>query len=283
MNWIVSVSPSERAVGMLSPETERAALATLKEHGCLLLRGAFETELIDSLYREFTNRYGALDGAQMAALAARPAPNPIMEVGGTRYEITVQMTGAFANTDLFANPLLTHFLSRPLDEDFRLSSFTAVVSHPGANIQHIHRDHPYIFGDQSIEAPVYAINCSLPLIDVDAVTGPTGIWPGSHKWPEGVNPPPNTSFSCDFLRGDVILMDYRTMHTGLPNRGTRARPILYMVYARPWFFDDVNHMDRIPLDMPLDVFAQLPQENRQLLSRAYSSAVRARWHNGRAS
>jgi len=282
MNWIVPVSPSERAVGILSPETERAALATLKEHGCLLLRGAFETSLIDNLYREFTNRYGALDAARMAQAAARPAPNPIMEVGGTRYEITVQMTGPFANADLFANPLLTHFLSRPLGEDFRLSSFTAVVSHPGADIQHIHRDHPYIFGDASIGAPVYAINCSLPLIDVDAVTGPTGIWPGSHTWPEDVTPPPTTSFSCDFRRGDVILMDYRTLHTGLPNRGTRARPILYMVYARPWFFDDVNHMDRIPLDMPLEVFAQLPQENRQLLSRAYSSAVRARWHSAPA-
>jgi ectoine hydroxylase-related dioxygenase (phytanoyl-CoA dioxygenase family) len=203
-----------------------------------------------------------------------------MEVGGARYEITVAMTGPFADPALFANPLLTHFVSRPLGEDFRLSSFTAVVSHPGADIQHIHRDHAYLFGDASIDAPVYAINCSLPLIDIDAATGPTGIWPGSHKWPESVVPPPSTSFSCEFLRGDVVLMDYRTLHTGLPNRGTRARPILYMVYARPWFFDDVNHMNRIPLDMPLEVFAQMPHENRQLLSRAYTAQVRARWLSG---
>ena len=74
-----------------------------------------------------------------------------------------------------------------------------------------------------------------------------------------MTPPPTTSFSCDFQRGDVILMDYRTLHTGLPNRGTRARPILYMVYARPWFFDDVNHMDRIPLDMPPEVRQRLAE------------------------
>lgn len=278
MNWIVCVSADERAVGILRPETERAALAILQEHGCLLLRGAFEKDAIDRLYKEFTARYGGLDAGAMGQLAARPAPNPIMEVGSTRFEISVRMTGPFADPALFANPLLTHFLSRPLGEDFRLSSFTAVVSHPGAGLQHIHRDHPYIFGDASIDGPAYAINCSLPLIDVDAVTGPTGIWPGSHRWPEQVHPPETSSFSCDFERGDVILMDYRTLHTGLPNRGTQARPILYLVYARPWFFDDVNHMDRIALDMPLEVFAGLPHENRQLLSRAYSNAIRARWH-----
>jgi len=277
MNWIVPVSADERAVGILRPDTERAALAILKEHGCLLLRGAFEKELIDGLYKEFTARYGALDAGAMAALAARPAPNPIMEVGGSRYEITVQMSGPFADPALFANPLLTHFVSRPLGDDIRLSSFTAVVSHPGAALQHIHRDHALLFGGTDPGLPVYAINCSLPLIDVDAATGPTGIWPGSHRWPETIVPPETTSFSCPFERGDVILMDYRTMHTGLPNRGARARPILYMVYARPWFFDDVNHMDRIPLDMPLEMFRQLPAEHRQLLSRAYSSQVRARW------
>jgi hypothetical protein len=279
MNWIVPVSADERAVGILSPETERAALAILKEHGCLLLRGAFERDMIDTLYREFTARYGSLSGDAMREIAARPAPNPILEVGETRFEITTQMTGPFGDPALFANPLLTNLLARPLGE-MRLSSFTTVVSYPGAAIQHTHRDHNILFDDTDpgLQLPVYAINCSLPLIDVDAQTGPTALWPGSHRWPSGITPPPHTAFSCPFERGDCILMDYRTLHTGLPNRGTRPRPILYMVYARPWFFDDINHLGRTPLDMPLEVFAQMPLETRPLLSRAHTQAMRVRWH-----
>jgi len=53
-------------------------------------------------------------------------------------------------------------------------------------------------------------------------------------------------------------MDYRTLHTGMPNRGTRIRPILYLVYTRTWFFDEVNHAGRAALDLPLEKFLWLP-------------------------
>ena len=56
----------------------------------------------------------------------------------------------------------------------------------------------------------------------------------SERQPDGVT-------ACPIRRGDCMLLDYRTLHTGLPNQGTRVRPILYMVYARGWFFDDANH------------------------------------------
>ena len=40
---------------------------------------------------------------------------------------------------------LLKFLGPLLGNDFHLSNFTAVVSHPGAPIQHIHRDHHHLF------------------------------------------------------------------------------------------------------------------------------------------
>jgi uncharacterized protein YecA (UPF0149 family) len=53
---------------------------------------------------------------------------------------------------------------------------------------------------------------------------------------------------------------------------------MYMVYACPWFFDDVNHINRISLDMPLEHYEELPVSVRPLLRRAFSYATRARWH-----
>jgi ectoine hydroxylase-related dioxygenase (phytanoyl-CoA dioxygenase family) len=126
--------------------------------------------------------------------------------------------------------------------------------------------------------PVYAINVAVPLIDVGLETGPTQVWPGTHRLNQGDFVPPRSGMTCAMQRGDCMLMDYRTLHSGGHNISGRMRPIIYMVYARPWFFDQVNHIWRIPLDMPLEHYEALPQSVRPLLIRAYSYAMRARWH-----
>jgi hypothetical protein len=44
----------------------------------------------------------------------------------------------------------------------------------------------------------------------------------------------------------------------------QIRPIVYMVYARPWFFDNQNHVNRIPLDMPIEHYNKMPASLRPL-------------------
>jgi preprotein translocase subunit SecA len=53
---------------------------------------------------------------------------------------------------------------------------------------------------------------------------------------------------------------------------------VYLVYGRRWFADDVNHVNRLPLDMRLEHYAELPEAVRPLLVRAYTHAIRLRWH-----
>jgi hypothetical protein len=278
MDWIIPVSQAESTAGSLLRATASAAYDAMRKSGCVLLRGVFSTAAIDALYREYQSQYGAMDSRQMAEQSANPLPNPFLEVGGGRYEITPRMSGPFGAPELFANVLLRRFLIPLLGSDMRLSGFTIVVSHPGAPLQHIHRDHAHLCAEPGVGSrlPVYAVNVSVPLIDVDLETGPTGIWPGTHMWPEGEVPTPETATMIPFQRGDCILMDYRTLHTGLPNRSTRARPIIYMVYTRTWFFDEVNHAGRAPLDMPLEKYLSLPETVRPLLLRAFSQAMRDR-------
>jgi hypothetical protein len=279
MDWVVAVSPNETASGELAPETEKAAHAAFEEHGCILLRGAFPLATIEAMHREYILQFGALDLAAMRAEAAKPPPNRFLEVGGARYDITVQMKGAFGTPDAFANRLLIKFLVSLLGEDMRLSNFTLVVAHPGAPEQHAHRDHGHLFFRPGVgpNLPVYAINVAVPLIDVDIENGPTGIWLGSHR--SGQNTVQRSAMTaCRWQRGDCVLMDYRTMHAGLANFSQQPRPIMYMVYACPWFFDDVNHINRISLDMSIEHYQALPEPVRPLLRRAFSYATRARWH-----
>ena len=130
--------------------------------------------------------------------------------------------------------------------------------------------------------PVYAVNVAVPLIDVDLETGPTGVWLGSHRSPQDTKALNSALTACAWRRGDCLLLDYRTLHAGLANLNGKARPIVYMVYARPWFFDDVNHVNRISLDMPLERYEELPESVRPLLLRAFSYATRTRWHEADA-
>jgi hypothetical protein len=280
MDWVVAVSANETAGGELTPETDAAARAALQEHGCILLRGAFPAATIDAMYQEYAAQLGTLDLAAIEAEAKKPPPNRIMYVGGARYDTTLRMTGTFGRPDVFANPLLLKFLRPLLGKDMRLNSFTAVASYPGAPQQAPHRDHDHLFPQPGVAAnlPIYAVNVAVPLIDVDLQTGPTGVWLGSHRSGQVVAVQGKDMTAAPLQRGDCMILDYRTLHTGLPNRSGRARPIMYLVYGRRWFFDDVNYINRIPLDMPIEQYHQLPESLRPLLVRAFSYAMLTRWH-----
>jgi hypothetical protein len=273
---IVAVSADERARGQLHPEAQRAAHAGFRQHGCLMLRGVFPPPVIGAMYQDYLSRYGALDSRQMLELAAKPPPNPFIARGEARYQITPRMNGAIGAPEVFANGLLRQLLALLLGGDMQLNSFTLVVSHPGAPLQPVHRDHAHLFAEPGIgpSLPAYAVNVVVPLIDIDLQTGPTGVWPGSHQWPLDIRPPPETVTAHAMQRGDCMLVDYRTLHTGLPNKSAGPRPIVYMVYARSWFFDDVNHFGTNPLDLPLEEQRKLPESTRPLLTRALSQAIR---------
>jgi ectoine hydroxylase-related dioxygenase (phytanoyl-CoA dioxygenase family) len=278
MDWVVAVSASETAKGELAQDTESAVRAAFDEHGCVLLRGALPLATVEAMHGEFVAQFGALDLAAMRGQTQKPPPSRFVQVGDARYDVTPRMTGAFGQPAVFANSLLLKLLVPLLGSDMHLSNFTAVVSHPGANGQHAHSDHPHLFSGIGPTLPVYAVNVAVPLIDVDFETGPTAVWLGSHRWEDGAKVMSTSPTVQAFQRGDCMLLDYRTLHAGLPNHSARARPIVYMVYARSWFFDHRNHKQRIPVDMPLEHYNQIPASVHPLLSRAFSYAALTRWH-----
>lgn len=283
-DFIVSVSPEERANGQFSVDTERALMASMKDNGLVVLRSVFDTKLIDDAAREFSARYGMMNIEAMEKLAQRPPPNSFLMVGHARFEATLKIRGAFAEPGLFANPLLLSFFSTQLGNNIHLSSMSVVVSHPGAAQQHIHRDAEHIFPEVTSPAPgdlpVYGINLAVPLVDVSLESGPTAFWLGSHKWPKGKSKADLKDMTqVPFQRGDCVLIDYRTLHSGMPNRGLHMRPVLYMVYVRNWFFDEENFFGRIPLDGSPDDLVKIPEQYHPLLKRSFSQILRSHWED----
>jgi hypothetical protein len=228
---------------------------TFEEKGYLALDGLFDPALIDAIREDFERLY----------------PDPAAESGGRRlfkrvgekrFMVPLALDGPLLEPALYANPVLLGLLRLVLGEDFLIDSFTCVVALPGAESQKPHYDHPFLFPDRDGAAgnlPPYAVTVAIPLVDLDEVAGTTEMYGESDA--EGGGYRPRTR------RGGCYLMDYRLRHAGTPNRSDRPRPILYIVYARPWFTDSVNFRRWRRLAVPRDALGSVPAEHRRLFRR----------------
>jgi ectoine hydroxylase-related dioxygenase (phytanoyl-CoA dioxygenase family) len=212
-------------------EQTRLAYDCLVREGYIILDHVIAKDKVAALSREFDERY--------ARYLADRELDDTLEVGGRRYMITVDLAGNFADPLVYANPVVVAVARQALDDDAILESFGAIVSLPGSEQQHIHRDGRLLF-DSAISPilPAHALTFVLPLVDMNDRHGTTAIWPRSHRWKtrdEKVVPE-----APDVPIGSCILWDFRLMHGGTPNTSERHRPIVYATYARRWYQDPGN-------------------------------------------
>ena len=144
-----------------------------------------------------------------------------------------------------------------LGEDAVLRRRGLVVGLPGASDQAYHADAPRVPPEVWAEhesatrtQPAHSLVVFLPLCDLNEANGPTAFLPGSHqRWTsdalEAEADAPGSSTAgapaiLDVDAGDAIIFDSRTQHAGGANRSKHARPILYLVFARPWFDEKLH-------------------------------------------
>ena len=66
--------------------------------------------------------------------------------------------------------------------------------------------------------------------------------------------------------GSCLLMDYRLLHGGMANRSSQVRPILYNVYCRPWFHDDLNFRRQSALKLTDKEYRRVPKALQYLFA-----------------
>ena len=228
------------------------------EEGWLKIGKVFDPAFIDDLNREFESQYAALTTHQ-------GGHRGYLNVGDERMMLSVRLTGAFLDPRLYANPLLLPVLQQLLGPDLLIDNFTCVIALPGAGEQHLHCDHPALFPeapDISTAARAYAITLVIPLVDLTPETGTTRLFPGTNR-----GEPPADEALPFIGRGECFLMDYRIKHQGMPNRSAMRRPVLYIVYTRPWFIDIVNLRRQPRINIDLADIGSVPTEHRPLFRR----------------
>lgn len=255
----VAPSEAERSDGAFAPETVALCDRLMRRHGVLLLRGVFDPASLERCRERFVERY--------RHYLENRRHEDALRIGDKRLQVTIDLEPPFDAPSLYANPFVLEPMRRLLGRDCVLGCFTAAVSLPGAEDQRLHKDHKALFGDdpEARPLPSFAITTMVPLVDIDERVGTTRVKKGSHL----LESESSAALPYQTPRarlGDCYLMDYRLSHHGQANRSRRARPILSLVYRRPWFRDYINFHDQPSLRLSAEAYARLPERLRGLLA-----------------
>ena len=257
----MSAAPVPKASG-----NKDLALRLLKE-GYLHLEDVVDRALVDRARAEFEAIYPQSEAEYNDLIALGTAP--VVKVGNKRYLVTVDMKGAFADPAIYANPTVVDIAKASLGEKCVLESIGVVLSLPGSRDQHIHSDgHLYHEKIDNI-LPAFALTILLPLVDMNAMTGTTIIWPGTHRtMPDPkllkADDPKFTKITPNVDRGSCAVWDYRTSHGGQANSADYPRPALFMTFCRYWYRDVVNHGRKARVIADQTFLDSLPESAKSL-------------------
>lgn len=179
--------------------------------------------------------------------------------GVNRHQMYLPFEPPFSDPALFADPTVLAVVEAVLGPDVECTYYGADTPFPGAEHQPAHQDGAPLFPDaDGLQLPPYAIALNVPLVDVDGDNGPLECFPGPGRPDDGAEP---VRFTV--LAGTCLLRDTRVWHRGSPHVGTQPRPMLALLYTRPWY--------RFVLDRPALTRAQfdeLPDRGRRLFRGA---------------
>jgi hypothetical protein len=243
-------------------------------HGCLWLENCLSRDKVTAMQQQFMGEYAGLDLSIVQ--------KNCLHVGDKRYMFSVRVAGAFADPDVFAAPRIMPVVENLLGKDCILQSVGVVCAYPGADMQHVHFDHPDLFEEASglnSFLPPFALHVVVPLVDLTEETGTTALWEGSHRHRRQSK---GAQLSKEQLQraegaempwprmGDCYFMDFRLRHAGTANHSSLPRPILYLVYSRRWFQDRKNYETRRqkPIDISRAEYDRLPAKHQHLFENS---------------
>jgi hypothetical protein len=148
------------------------------------------------------------------------------------------------------------YLTEILTDQFVANGFGAVISEPGVNAQQWHVDSSHLFEDVNATLPCHFVTVFAPLFEYSEEIGPTEIALGSHlhtwclrnrvvedQYPSDAIV--EKLLSSENIRqvklsaniGDIAIMDGKCLHRGSKNESECTRPLLYLSFARPFYYE----------------------------------------------
>ena len=202
------------------------------------------------LVKTSSTRISSSSSTPPSADAMAPAEGEAVSGSATSDNGDGPLRPPFTDARLIANPMLLEILTRLPGADRELFSFGAVVSQPGAEDQHVHRDGGGLFGDPVIERERPSLrdhrhrparrhehrnghDARLARQSSDDQGGTSDRRP-QDRWSRRAA---SCSWTIDCITAVSPIL-------------SGPRPILSLVFTRPWWRDDVNFGEQPPCSTP---------------------------------
>ena len=256
---ILALPRADADAGELRPELRSLGAKLFDQYGTLQINNAFRAEDIARVHDVFMQRYEAY---------FREDDHPdALRLGDKRYMLTVDIENELGDGQLIGSPMVLPIIREILGDDCVMGAYTAVISLPGSRDQRLHKDHPALFPDTPLHfsLPCFAAQIIIPLVPLNDMTGTTRFYKGSHRFgteeaeASGAQDPVVPLGSC-------LLTDYRCAHRGRGNRSDAVRPILTIIFNRPWFRDFKNYSQQPPLRVSDAAFDAMPKDLQRLVA-----------------
>jgi ectoine hydroxylase-related dioxygenase (phytanoyl-CoA dioxygenase family) len=227
------------------------------------VRGEGYTVLEQTLPPELVNRmqvhFESLLGKREAAEGSNRGPR--------RYQMYLPWEAPFSDPLLYENEEALAILETLLGSDCALVYFASDTPLPGSEHQRVHADTRQLFPETSLVPPVYGAVLNVPLVDCTEENGSLEFWPRTHLLTGPVDlerlERGTESRRANLKAGSFLLRDLRMWHRGTPNRSSRPRPHLALVYTRTWY----RFEQRVPTLTP-EAYDGLSDRGRLLLRYA---------------
>ena len=159
----------------------------------------------------------------------------------------------FSEDEVVSNKFIKPVVHSLLGKDAKLVYAGLILSFSLSADQPFHQDGTALFEDNEFpihqKLPPYALNVFIPLDDVTEELGPTEFCVGSHYREEAIKvmkylesgDEKSAKVIAPLLKTvDALIYDYRVCHRGTQNLAEKTRPMLYLMYSRPWFSEFIN-------------------------------------------
>jgi hypothetical protein len=226
----VASAPVEKKIGSMldDPETLQFHTDKIRVDGYTVVEDVLPLRFIE----EMRDRFDVL-------LEEFQSANPTNR-GTNRFQMFLPFEAPFNSPELYENPTILAVVEAVIGSNILWTYLASDTPLPGSDYQRVHSDTQLLFPETNFSAPPYGIVVNFPLVDVNEENGPLEIWPGgTHYMPSRVNmqqlAEQMVSKRLTMKAGSVLIRDLRAWHRGTPNRGTRSRPNIALVYTRPWY------------------------------------------------
>lgn len=249
----------------LSSSALSEAMQAFEDTGLVLIEGAYSKR-----------RTRELREACLAELATSLASRGGLEAinrnafGQNHVGMFPPMRKPFSDVDVVAHPVAVQLMQLILGPEFTCCFYHTNTAYPGSGTQHIHRDTGTLFGvPRAAYHPTVSLVVNVPLCDFTEENGSTEIWPCTHLIPNDGRESPEVllqrsrvlpSIRANMPAGSLLLRDLRLWHRGVPNRSAEPRPMLAIVYTRPWLAEK-------PMDITKETWDTWPDHVRSIFRR----------------